>query len=219
MRTSLRTAATILTALAVSNAAIAQDKTVAGIAQADDQFSTLVAAAQAAGLVDALNDPSKKVTVFAPTNAAFEKLPAGAVEDLLKPENKKKLQRILKYHVVEGPVSAEDLKASGEAKTLQGSSLKLMDGGMVGNDNTSAKLVKTDINASNGMVHVIDSVLLPGKMKLGGEEKSSGPPKKMDAVSEGLPDFVRPNRGGKSPAKGNGADLPGPAQSDPPKSP
>ena len=123
------------------------------------KFKTLLAAAQAAGLVDALSG-SQPLTVFAPTDEAFAKLPAGTVETLLKPENKAKLAAILKYHVVAGRVFSNDLISGTEAKTLQGGTLKaeIVKGTATIN---GAGLVATDIDASNGVIHVIDKVLIP----------------------------------------------------------
>ncbi len=122
-------------------------------------FKTLLAAAKAAGLDDALSG-DKPLTVFAPTDDAFAKLPAGTFENLLKPENKEKLGTILKYHVVSGRVFSTNLLAGTEVKTLQGGMLKakLIDGKATVN---GAGLVSTDIDASNGVIHVIDTVLLP----------------------------------------------------------
>ena len=122
-------------------------------------FNTLVAAVKAAGLVDALKAPGP-FTVFAPTDEAFAKLPPGTLENLLKPENKAQLQRILTYHVVAGQVVAKDVVKLHSVKTLEGASLAIQaaDGGvMVSN----AHVTKTDIAASNGVIHVIDKVLLP----------------------------------------------------------
>jgi len=120
---------------------------------------TLLAAAKAAGLVEALSGEGP-LTLFAPTDEAFAKLPKGTVESLLKPENKDKLAGILKYHVVAGRVYSDDAVKVKEAKTLQGSTIAVTvkDKGAFVND---AKLVKTDIDASNGVIHVIDSVMLP----------------------------------------------------------
>ena len=134
------------------------EETVVGIAAGNKDFSTLVAAVKAAGLVDTLNGAGP-FTIFAPTNAAFEKLPKGTVEELLKPENKAKLTAILTYHVVAGKVMAADVKTM-MAKTVQGGSLdiKVADGGVMVD---SAKVVKTDIVGTNGVIHVIDSVLMP----------------------------------------------------------
>ncbi|MFC4992752.1 fasciclin domain-containing protein [Rubritalea tangerina] len=128
------------------------------IAAGNSDFETLVAAVKAAGLVEALSGDGP-FTVFAPTDAAFEKLPAGTLETLLKPENKGKLADILKYHVVAGKVMAKDVKP-GEVKTLQGGSFEVRtEGGnvMVG----KAKVIKTDIVGKNGVIHVIDTVILP----------------------------------------------------------
>lgn len=122
-------------------------------------FKTLVAAVQAAGLVDTLKGQGP-FTVFAPTDEAFAKLPKGTVEDLLKPENKSKLQAVLTYHVVPGKVMAADVVKLKDAKTAQGQSVKIaVAGGKVKVD--GATVVKTDIVTSNGVIHVIDSVILP----------------------------------------------------------
>ena len=123
------------------------------------QFKTLAAALQAAGLVDTLKGPGP-FTVFAPTDAAFAKLPAGTVESLLKPENKAKLTAILTYHVVPGAVKAEQVTKLDEAKTVNGAMVKVStDHGKVMINN--ANVVKADIPASNGVIHVIDKVILP----------------------------------------------------------
>ncbi|MCH2133484.1 MAG: fasciclin domain-containing protein [Phycisphaerales bacterium] len=123
------------------------------------QFATLLAAAEAAGLVEALSAKGP-LTVFAPTDEAFAKLPAGTVESLLKPENKDKLAAILTYHVVPGRVYSDDAIKAGTAKTLQGNPASFKsnrDGVHVNN----ARVVMADIDASNGVIHVIDSVMLP----------------------------------------------------------
>ena len=128
-------------------------------AVAAGSFNTLVAAVQAAGLVDTLkgNGP---FTVFAPTDAAFAKLPKELVADLLKPENKSKLQSILTYHVVPGAVAAADVVKLTSAKTVQGQSVDIaVNDGKVTVD--GANVIKTDIRTSNGVIHVIDSVILP----------------------------------------------------------
>lgn len=123
------------------------------------QFKTLAAALQAAGLVDTLKGPGP-FTVFAPTDAAFAKLPAGTVESLLKPENKAKLTAILTYHVVPGAVKAEQVTKLDEAKTVNGAMVRVStDHGKVMINN--ANVVKADIPASNGVIHVIDTVILP----------------------------------------------------------
>lgn len=156
---ALTIAALSLSPLAVNNvAAKPADKTVVAIAAGNPDFSTLVAAVKAAGLVDTLSGAGP-FTIFAPTNEAFDKLPKGTVEELLKPENKAKLTAILTYHVVPGKVMAADVKTM-MAKTVQGESLdiKVADGGVTVN---GAKVVKTDIVGTNGVIHVIDSVLMP----------------------------------------------------------
>lgn len=140
-------------------AADTKSKDIVDTAVAAGSFKTLAAAVKAAGLVDTLKG-SGPFTVFAPTDEAFAKLPKGTVEDLLKPENKDKLVAILTYHVVPGKVLAADVVKLQEAKTVQGSSAKVsVDGSNVKIDN--AKVVKTDIAASNGVIHVIDSVIIP----------------------------------------------------------
>ena len=124
------------------------------------QFKTLVAAVQAAGLGDALSGPGP-LTVFAPTDEAFAKLPDGTIEGLLKPENKDKLIAILTYHVIPGKVMAGDVAGKKlNVATLQGGTVAVdaMYGGVVIND---ATVVAADIEASNGVIHVIDRVILP----------------------------------------------------------
>lgn len=126
-----------------------------------EDFSTLVAAVKAAGLVDTLRGDGP-FTVFAPTNEAFAKLPEGTVESLLKPENKDQLIAILTYHVVPGKVMAADVVKLNSAKTVQGTKVMIeVTDGVVMVDN--AKVVKTDIETSNGVIHIIDSVILPKK--------------------------------------------------------
>ena len=145
--------------LGLVNAVSAQGQDLVDTAVAAGQFKTLAAALQAAGLVDTLKGKGP-FTVFAPTDAAFAKLPKGTVEELLKPENKAKLTAILTYHVVAGKVMAADVLKVKDAKTVQGGSIKVNAGGgkvMV----DDATVVKTDIGASNGVIHVVDSVLMP----------------------------------------------------------
>lgn len=144
---------------ALAGSAQAQGKDIVDTAVAAGQFKTLAAALQAAGLVETLKGAGP-FTVFAPTDEAFAKLPKGTVEDLLKPENKAKLTAILTYHVVAGKVMAADVVKVKDAKTVQGGSVKVNAmGGKVMIDN--ANVVKTDIAASNGVIHVIDTVLMP----------------------------------------------------------
>jgi uncharacterized surface protein with fasciclin (FAS1) repeats len=123
------------------------------------QFKTLAAALTAADLIETLKGPGP-FTVFAPTDEAFAKLPAGTVENLLKPENKAKLTAILTYHVVPGAVKAAQVTKLSEAKTVNGAMVKVStkDGKVMIND---ATVVKADIPASNGVIHVIDKVILP----------------------------------------------------------
>jgi uncharacterized surface protein with fasciclin (FAS1) repeats len=135
------------------------DKDIVDIAAAAGSFNTLVAAVQAAGLVDTLKSKGP-LTVFAPTDEAFAKLPAGTVEELLKPENRSKLQAILTYHVVPGQVTASEVVKLQSAQTANGRSLRIETAdGKVMVDN--ANVVKTDIMASNGVIHVIDAVVIP----------------------------------------------------------
>ncbi|MEM6979562.1 MAG: fasciclin domain-containing protein [Planctomycetota bacterium] len=135
------------------------DKTVVEAAVAADGFNTLVAAVKAAGLVETLSG-SGPFTVFAPTDEAFAKLPEGTIASLLKPENKDQLVKILTYHVVPGKVMAKDVVSLTEATTVQGSKVDIeVKDGSVMIDN--AKVVKTDINCKNGVIHVLDTVILP----------------------------------------------------------
>ncbi len=127
-------------------------------AVAAGSFKTLAAALQAAGLVDALKGKGP-FTVFAPTDEAFAKLPKGTLETLLKPENKEKLATILKYHVIAGNVLAKDVKTM-SAETLAGQRIDIV-AGKDGVTVDKAKVVKTDVTASNGVIHVIDTVILP----------------------------------------------------------
>ena len=137
----------------------AQAKDIVDTAVGAGSFKTLVTAVQAAGLVDTLKGTGP-FTVFAPTDEAFAKLPAGTVEGLLKPENKAKLQAILTYHVVPGKVMSADVLKIDTAKTVNGQALAVSaKNGVVMIDN--AKVVKTDIVTSNGVIHVIDAVVLP----------------------------------------------------------
>lgn len=123
------------------------------------EVTTLVTAVQAAGLVDTLKGPGP-FTVFAPTNAAFAKLPPGTVENLLKPENKEMLKAVLLYHVVPGSVSAKQVMAMSTGTSVSDKTLniKTMSNTVMVND---AKVIKTDVPASNGTIHWIDTVLMP----------------------------------------------------------
>jgi len=136
-------------------------KDVVDLAIASPDHSTLVSAVTAAGLVETLKGAGP-FTIFAPTNAAFAALPAGTVDNLLKPENKAKLTNILTYHVVAGNVKAADLKDGQKVKTLQGEELtvSIKDGKVMIN---GANVTTADLAGSNGVIHVIDTVLMPKK--------------------------------------------------------
>jgi uncharacterized surface protein with fasciclin (FAS1) repeats len=136
-------------------------KDVIDIAISSPDHTTLVAAVTAAGLVETLKGAGP-FTIFAPTNAAFSALPAGTVENLLKPEQKASLTNILTYHVVAGSVKAADLKDGQKVKTLQGEELtvSIKDGKVMIN---GANVTAADLSGSNGVIHVIDGVLMPKK--------------------------------------------------------
>ena len=161
MRSKLATLAVVATAIAsiASAPARATGTDVVDTAVATGQFKTLAAALDGAGLVSILKGPGP-FTVFAPTDAAFAKLPAGTVDDLLKPENKARLAAILTYHVVPGRVTAAEVARLEEAETVNGETVDVRaDGGSVMvND---AKVTAADVTASNGVIHVIDTVILP----------------------------------------------------------
>jgi uncharacterized surface protein with fasciclin (FAS1) repeats len=147
-----------LTLVAPATAA-AQTKDIVDTAVAAGSFKTLAKALEAADLVTTLKGAGP-FTVFAPTDEAFAKLPAGTVEMLLKPENKAKLKRILTYHVVAGNVMAADVVKMTSAKTISGDTLTIAaHDGMVMAD--SSRVVKADIAASNGVIHVIETVMMP----------------------------------------------------------
>ncbi len=160
-------ALSVITCSAAVNAVIAGcgtcDKTVVEVAVQTEGFKTLVAAVKAAGLAETLSGDGP-FTVFAPTDEAFAKLPKGTIEDLLKPENKAKLASILTYHVVAGKVDSKAVVKLTEAKTVEGSEIKIAvkDGTVMIN---KAKVIKADIPCKNGIIHVIDSVILPPAKK------------------------------------------------------
>lgn len=138
--------------------AFAADKDIVDTAVGAGNFTTLVAAVTAAGLVETLKGPGP-FTVFAPTDAAFSALPAGTVEDLLKPENKDKLVAVLTYHVVPGKVMSTDLSEGLKAKTVNGQEVTIT---LEGGAKVDGAVISTaDIEATNGVIHVIDSVILP----------------------------------------------------------
>ena len=160
MRQFVRASLATLTLAAVIGMPLrAQEKDIVDTAVGAGSFKTLAAALTAAGLVDTLKGPGP-FTVFAPTDAAFAKLPAGTVENLLKPENRDKLRAVLTYHVVAGKVTAAQVTKLTSAKTVQGSEARIKaSGGKVMVD--GATVVKADVMASNGVIHVIDTVLMP----------------------------------------------------------
>ena len=137
----------------------AAEKDLVDTAVSAGQFQTLVTALNAAGLVDTLSGPGS-FTVFAPTDAAFAKLPAGTVESLLKPENKARLRAILTYHVVPGTVMAADVVKLKQAMTVNGQMIAVKANGEAVTIN-NAKVTASDVVASNGVIHVIDTVILP----------------------------------------------------------
>jgi uncharacterized surface protein with fasciclin (FAS1) repeats len=146
-------------ALVSACAPMASEPDIVDIAAANDQFSTLVAAVTAAGLVDTLKSPGP-FTVFAPTNAAFAALPAGTVDNLLKPENRDQLVKVLTYHVVPGRITSDQLAGQRlNVATVQGQNLHV--DGRNGVRVNRSTVTSADILASNGVIHVIDRVLLP----------------------------------------------------------
>ena len=152
-------AAWLVTTGASTGVRAAEGKDIIDTAAAAGSFTTLAKALDAAGLVQTLKGAGP-FTVFAPTDEAFAKLPAGTLDSLLKPENKAKLQRILTYHVVPGKVMAADVVKVRSAKAVSGDTITVGSmGGKVMVDN--AHVVKTDIVTSNGVIHVIDAVMLP----------------------------------------------------------
>jgi uncharacterized surface protein with fasciclin (FAS1) repeats len=153
-----RTFLALTTAVAFAMPSYAQDADIVDTAVANGSFTTLAAALEAAGLVETLKGEGP-FTVFAPTDAAFAALPAGTVEDLLKPENKDQLTAILTYHVVPGAVMSTDLTEGMTATTVNGKDITItLEGGPKVN---GAVISAPDVAASNGVIHVIDSVILP----------------------------------------------------------
>ena len=153
-----------LATLSLTRPVFAQDKTIVEIAVSNKDFSTLVSLVKAAGLVETLSSAGP-FTVFAPTNAAFAKVPKPVLEKLGK--NPEALKKVLTYHVVAGKVLAADvmkLKNGTKVKSVEGSEIKV--GNKHGVMVDKAKVIKTDIEASNGVIHVIDSVILPKDLKL-----------------------------------------------------
>ena len=161
MPNPIRLAAAALVAAPLAlGAGLAHAKDIVDTAASAGSFNTLIAAIEAAGLAETLKGPGP-FTVFAPTDEAFAKLPAGTVETLLKPENKEKLVQILTYHVVPGKVMSGDVAGkSTEAKTVEGTMLQVdaKDGAVMVDE---ARVVQADIAADNGVIHVIDTVVMP----------------------------------------------------------
>jgi len=152
-------AAVSLLAVVAACAPMPSEPDIVGVASANSEFSTLVAAVSAAGLVETLQGDGP-FTVFAPTNAAFAALPAGTVESLLKPENRDQLVKVLTYHVVPGAVTSDQLAGKRQSvATVQGQSLHI--DARRGVHVNSSRVVTADIVARNGVIHVIDKVLLP----------------------------------------------------------
>ena len=151
--------AMVSAAFAAHHETPAAEETIVSVAATNGEFSTLVAALQAAGLDEVLQGEGP-FTVFAPTNAAFAALPPGTVESLLKPENKEQLAAILTYHVVPGSVYAADVIELDTATTVQGGEMRIdaSSGGVKVDD---ANVIAADIEAGNGVIHVIDAVLMP----------------------------------------------------------
>lgn len=157
-------------------------KDIVDTAMGTGMHNTLVAAIKAAGLVDALKGKGP-FTVFAPTDDAFKKLPAGTLDSLLKPENKEKLGNILKFHVIAGAAvkAADVVKMKESAATLEGSKFMIEVKGKdvtLGNKTAMAKVVKADVETSNGVIHVIDTVLMPEAKKEEKKEEKKDAPKK-----------------------------------------
>ena len=153
----------VASAFMAANIFAAAEKDIVDTAVEAGSFKTLAAALKAADLIETLKGKGP-FTVFAPTDEAFAKLPKGTVEELLKPENKAKLAGILTYHVVAGKVEAKDSVKLKSAKTVKGASFKISASG-AGVMVDKAKVVKTDIQCSNGVIHVIDSVIMPAAKK------------------------------------------------------
>ena len=180
-----------LGAFAWSGASVVRADDIGTTAIKSGQFKTLVKAVQAVGLAPTIMGKTK-LTVFAPTDAAFAKLPAGTVEMLLKPENKATLKKILSYHVMMGAVPASSIiamKAGSKVKTLEGEPLYLrklgkgvmLDPGM----GMKASVIKTDIKADNGYIHVIDTVLIPPSIQRAMMAKKAMPKPMMNKMSGG----------------------------------
>jgi uncharacterized surface protein with fasciclin (FAS1) repeats len=179
----------LLSAALLGNPLFAAKKDIVDTAASAGSFKTLIAAAQAAGLVDTLKSEGP-LTVFAPTDEAFAKLPKSALESLLKPENKETLVSILKYHVVSGKVSAKKAAKLNGAKTVNGEDVSITksEAGLKINE---SNVVKANIKTSNGIIHVIDAVLLPDAIKKSLSKTSDTDQIIMHAIHQGVPLFNR----------------------------
>ena len=153
----------IMALFAFNSSVKSQSKDIVDLAAGNESLKTLVAAVKAGGLVETLKGKGP-FTVFAPTDEAFAALPAGTLESLLKPENKDQLVAVLTYHVVAGKVMSKDLSNGQKAATVQGEKVKVSVG-KSGVKIDDAKVVAADVKAKNGVVHVIDKVILPSSMK------------------------------------------------------
>lgn len=180
----------------IDSVLLPESGTLVDVASSAGSFRTLLAAANAAGLVPTLSGAGP-LTIFAPTDEAFSALPKGTVASLLQPENKSKLAEILKYHVVAGRVYSEDALSLSSAPTVAGPSIAIIPTDTGANINT-ARLLQTDIDASNGVIHVIDRVLLPSDAPAAGTAKAAKPSVDQrsaavtllhNAINEGAPVF------------------------------
>lgn len=152
----------VMSIFVFSSSVRSQSKDIVDLAVGNENLETLVAAVKAGGLVETLKGTGP-FTVFAPTDEAFAALPEGTLESLLKPENKDQLAAILTYHVVAGKVMSSDLSNGQKAKTVQGEKVGVsINGGTVKIDD--ARVVMADVQAKNGVVHIIDKVILPPSM-------------------------------------------------------
>ena len=166
------------------------------LASSNADFSTLVAALKAADLAETLKGEGP-FTVFAPTNAAFEKLPSGTVETLLREESQDALKQILLYHVVEGKVTADQVTGMDEAETLQGEALQITTEGDRVMLNGNVRIVRTDLMASNGVIHVIDTVMIPtGGDAANDSSTPAATPGAADPASPEVPAGGDPGMGG-----------------------
>lgn len=175
--------------------AMSGQKDIVATAMAAGQFNTLAQALQAADLVEALKGPGP-FTVFAPTDAAFAKLPPEQLQTLLRPENKEQLQQILLYHVTSGKMAAKDVMNADEAETLQGEPVRISAMGDTVMLNDRVRVTKTDIMASNGVIHVIDAVLIPTGGEAAGGEMREAPARPASPAAPEVPAGSDPDMGG-----------------------